>query len=190
MKLWSALWIPILAGCGFGRSFVAPDKDELVPGVTTEEQVRTRMGPPILVDSLVLDGNSYAQWTYTYGSRSSSSAHVAGTMPLRGMNILFRSGILTGYNAWSSYKESSTDFDEGKVESLSKGSMTRGDVVALLGPPSGVYAHPLVKSPTQAGLTYTYMHLTKGRTYTKHLLVVLDAQDRVVDVQYNAQGSR
>ena len=181
--------ILVLAGCTFGRSFDVPPDEQLVLGRTTDSELRARLGAPVTMERVGWNEHALTAWTYFQGSRNGVSAsHAAGTTPTRGLTLYFLKGLLVGYDRWSSFKEGHTDFDDGQIGGLLQGASTKKDVTDRLGPATGRYGYPMLRTPSHDGLTWTYLHLEGARIFRKHVVLTVDADGRIVDLEYRSIG--
>jgi hypothetical protein len=180
-----------LVGCGASREFVRPTPDALVLGQTTYRDVVARLGPPSREGSA--SAGELALKTVSY-RHSTGRATASGLVPGRSMTFYFRNDLLVGQQFVSSLPEDHTDFDDTKLKAIRLGVTTRGQVIQLLGPPSGSFLYPLAKRSADSGLGYAYAQrrVRGGNLYehVKDLRVSLDQNDVVNDVKFTASGQR
>jgi hypothetical protein len=177
----------ITAGCTGGREFTRPPSDALTLGTTTETEVRQRLGEPRRKGTSMRNGVTITTLAYGY----SLAMPYVDDVKTRGMGFYFLNGVLVGYDFTSSFPEDKTRFDDGKVPQIERGRSTRQDVVALLGQPSGMYAHPLIKDKESTGLVYLFVDTDRHpfvvgvKQRRKLLIVTCDGQGVVTDVAYS-----
>jgi hypothetical protein len=186
------LFVLMLAagGCA-GRDFVRPPAGSLVTGKMTEAEVRQRFGDPYREGTSVKNGETMKTLAYAYASGAASLA--GGITPSRTQGFYFWKGVMVGHEFASSYPEDSTDFDVSKAQQIRKGQ-PESAVTALLGPPHGAYAYPLVPDQADRGLVYLYGQ-TRGsafnlKMYQQLLVVTVGADGVVKDVQLTTNGER
>jgi hypothetical protein len=181
-----------LAGCA-GTNFVRPEPSSFMLGKTTQQEVTQRMGKAYRVGTLQKNGQTLQTASYAYASVGGEALYT-GVTGARSQGFYFLDGALVGTEFSSSFKADGTDFDESKVGKLEKGKSTRSDVLALFGPAGGDYMAPLITSPQDRALVYTYFQ-SKGsafnmRFYKKVLVISYDASGVVTDIQYTAEGNK
>ncbi len=174
-----------------GRDFVRPASGSLVIGQTTESEVLARYGKPWSTGSQQRDGQMVDMVAYSYSS--TEEAVVGGATPARALICHFVDRSLVGYEFVSSYPKDHTSFDPGKRRDIEVGASTRDDVIAVMGPPNGEFARPLIDAPAERALVYSYSHtqvsvgfmemdVHQGATMLK---VLLSADGVVQDVEYS-----
>lgn len=169
-------------------SITRPTSAEFVLGVTTKEYCLDRFGDTSARDIIYLDGGTQDAGDVTslayFGRwRLFANSVRSGVTTRRYLGLQFNNGLLLKYRFLSTYKEDSTDFDETKAEKIEKGKTTLGEVLELLGEPSGMAAYPSAKHKGDTRLLYEYgEHDTDARTMLKkELQIDLDANDVVRD---------
>jgi len=176
----------VAAGCA-GKDFTRPAPESLVLGRTTYGEINGRFGSPYREGTLVKNDRMVYS---TVGGEPVA----AGVTPARGIDFFFLDEMLVGHQFASSFKVDHTDFDDQKAPGIRKGESTRGDVVSLLGPPSGVQIYPLVAGKDDTGLLWTYVQVrTTGlslKIYQKQLTVTVNSTGVVTDVQLTISGER
>ena len=183
----------LLAGCA-GKNFERPPLESFVLGKTTKEDVIAKLGKPLRVGKLNVNGVELESNTYAYASMGSEAAH-PGVTPGRGEDFFYDDhSVLVGTVFRSSFKADGTDFDETKIAQITKGRSTRVDVVQLMGPPHGEYIYPLIKGRNDHALVYSYNQVSgsafKMKVYVKLLVVSYDTAGVVTDVEYTASGEK
>jgi hypothetical protein len=91
---------------------------------------------------------------------------------------------LVAFTGTSSFKADATGFDESKVATIKPWQSLRADVIAALGPPSGVAVYPAVPQEDQEVLIYRDFEWDtwKGQYGSKSLFVVVNVLGLVEDV--------
>ncbi|MDJ0947147.1 MAG: hypothetical protein QNJ30_27150 [Kiloniellales bacterium] len=186
-------FVSLLTACtaSSGRDFVRPARGSLVIGQTTESEVLARYGKPWSTGSQQRDGRMVDMIVYSYSS--TEEAVVGGATPARVLVCHFVERGLVGYEFVSSYPVDHTSFDPGKRRDIEVGESTREDVIAMMGPPNGELARPLIDAPAERALVYSYSHtqvsvgflemdVHQGATV---LQVLLGADGVVQDVKYS-----
>lgn len=190
---WALGTLFLIAGCAAGRDFVRPDEGALVIGRTTYKDIFLKYGTPVQEGTAMVNDQVVKIVDYLYSSPGGTPV-AEGVTPARRMGLYFVNDVLVGHSFTSSFKDDNTDFDESKVKLIRKGETTGKEVLTLLGRPSGVYTHPLVKEKDAKGLVYTYGQARgEGFTlkgYQKVLIVTVDSKDVVTDVQFTTAGQR
>ena len=182
----------LMSGCA-GSNFVRPEPGKFVLGKTTENELSKALGKPYRVGTVEKNGKTIKSLAYAYANVGGETQH-KGVTGARSEGFYFFEGKLVGTEFSSSFKEDGTDFDETKAAKIEKGKSTRADVIQMLGPSGGEYMAPLIASPTDRALVYTYTQ-AKGsafnmRIYTKTLVVSYEPGGVVTDSQYTAVGTK
>ena len=182
----------LVAGCA-GTNFVRPDAESLRNGQTTMPQAMQRLGTPRSDGTVVKNGKTLKTLNYAYAATTGTPLY-SGVVAARALTLYFDGDTLVGHEFVSSWAEDGTDFDEAKVASIQKGKTTRGEVVAVVGKPSGAYAPPLVKAPATDSAVYVYSQATRDglslRFYRKVLVVAFDDKGIVSDVEFASSGTK
>ena len=183
----SLLVVPLLAACA-GTDFVRMRDDSLELGKTTYQSVQDRMGSSGKEGVVSINGKQYKTLNYTFASVGGEALH-SDVTPARGQTFYFMDRILVGHEFLSSFKSDNTDFDDGKVSSIKKGISTRADVLSLLGTPAGQFIYPIAKNRDGEILLYLYSETSGSafnmKMYLKRLAIELDAQGKVVEVNFS-----
>jgi len=141
---------------------------------------------PLAEDALRMASYAYA----TAGGDPLAS----GVTPARSIDFAFLDQVLVSYQFVSSFKADHTDFDENKVATIKKGVTTRDEVVALLGPPTGMQIYPMVAGKDDTGLGWSYAQVRGSafslKVYQKTVVVSVNPAGVVTDVQLTASGER
>lgn len=97
--------------------------------------------------------------------------------------LAFWNDRLYFHNFVSSVENESTNFDEGKITQIRRGATTYGDLVALLGNPSGLGVYPAVANPGNRLAVYQFLQINRqNRTIqSKRFDVLIDSRDIVVE---------
>jgi hypothetical protein len=182
-----------LLGCA-GKDFVRPDASTLKIGQTTYAQATATYGKPFAEGSMTKNDKTVKNVSYAYASFGGKPVK-EGVVPARAMGLYFYDETLVGYEFMSSWAEDNTDFDEGKTSQIVKGTTTQGDLLQLLGKPSGYAIYPMIKAATDRAAVYTYMEVSGGpftgrKTYRKVLVVTFDDKGIVTDVDFSATGTK
>lgn len=182
----------VAAGCA-GKDFARPAAESLVLGRTTYGEINGRFGSPYREGTLVKNGKTVRTAAYVYSTVGGEPV-ATGVTPARGIDFFFLDEVLVGHQFASSFKIDHTDFDDQKAPGIKKGESTHGDVVSLLGAPSGVQIYPLVAGKDDTALVWTYVQVrTAGlslKIYQKQLIVSVDPAGVVTDVQLTVSGER
>jgi hypothetical protein len=205
------VWLALTAaGClPTGRQFVRPTPATFRLGESTVEDVKRVLGEPADQRSWSRNSNVLAdpptplptlfgpasvtgtirEMRYAYAFRLGEATRY-GVQPSRSLNVWFWNDRLIGYRATSSFKEDSTDFDESKVHDVTAWKTLRGEVVALMGPPSGVAGYPLTRHEDQQILIYEGFEwdTSKNESRFKTLHVLVNALGVVEDVRFDASS--
>jgi hypothetical protein len=105
------------------------------------------------------------------------------------MAFYFVGGALVGYEAISTFRADSSDFDDTRVSDIARGVTTEAQLGTLVGRPSGMYIHPLTRVPGERILVYAYAQKRGARPLArKQLLITVDAGGIVRDVQFEKTG--
>ena len=119
---------------------------------------------------------------------------MSGVTPARSIDFAFLDQVLVSYQFTSSFKADHTDFDENKVPSIKKGVTARDEVIALLGPPTGMQIYPMVPGKDDTGLGWSYSQVRGSalslKIYQKALVVSVALAGVVTDVQLTVSGER
>jgi hypothetical protein len=190
---WVLVGIVLVAvGCA-GKDFTRPAPESLVLGRTTYGEINGRFGSPYREGTLVKNDRTVRTAAYVYSTVGGEPV-AAGVTPARGIDFFFLDEVLVGHQFASSFKADHTDFDDEKAPGIRKGESTRGDVVSLLGSPSGVQIYPLVAGKDDTGLVWTYVQVrTTGlsfKIYQKQLNVTVNPTGVVTDVTLTVSGER
>lgn len=189
------LFLLVVNGCtsaSVGRDFARPEEGTLVLGKTTEQQVRARYGEPHSTGSGVYNEQTVSTLTYTYSSTDGDPL-VGGITPARALSCHFHDGTLAGYEFVSSFRKDHTSFDQTRREQIEIGVSREEDVVRIMGPPNGEHQQPLIDSPHEKALVYSYSQtLVKGDIFNleahhglKQMTVLLDGNGVVQDLKFS-----
>lgn len=218
MRLLNRFIIPglalLLSACmtPTGRDFQRADKAEILPGRSTEADIRRQFGDPLEVKRFTtpqgvegggnvegspfevagVEGN-YALLIYVF-SENVNAAGWRGSREYyqRTAVFLFWDGVLIDYNISSSFPEDSTAFEAARLQDIEKGKSIEAQVVSLLGQPSGVAIYPAVRDPGARLLHYGHGVVRVGlfisdQTLTSRTADVLIGPDgRTVDYRYQS----
>jgi outer membrane protein assembly factor BamE (lipoprotein component of BamABCDE complex) len=182
----------VLGGCA-GTDFKRPDSKSLTLGHSTTRDVMAIMGEPRQTSEGLKNEQKVKSLHYAY-AKSSGSAKYSGVTPAKVMLFTTSENVLVGQEFLSSFQEDATDFDDSKVQQISKGKTSKGDVVQLLGKPNGEAIYPMIKNKEDSAFVYSYSHV-KGsvfnmKFYKQALVVSFDKNGIVSDVEYTSQGEK
>jgi hypothetical protein len=180
----------VLAGCTAGRDFVRPASETLNLGQTTYSQVTQQLGEPRAIGNLHKNEKNIKTISYAYAASMDEPLEY-GVIPARSNQYFFLDDVLVGHQFLSSFKSDNSYFDESKIETIQKGKTSRAEVIQLLGPPTGFYVSPMVKSTAGVAIGYGYIAARRGpyssaRFARKSLLVSFDAKDLVSDTEFSS----
>jgi hypothetical protein len=176
-----------------GVNFERVNEDTISLGVSTYDDIVTRMGDSFEEDVYIKNNKQFKLIGYTYSSTGgvATSRRVIAT---RHHMFYFYQGILVGHEFISSWQEDHTNFDETKVEQIKKGEWTKEDVINLLGRPSGKLIYPLSKNKGTEKLLYSFY---EGRQYAytieffqKSLSIECDQTGTVTEIEYTETGNK
>ena len=198
-----------LSGCAppIGHDFVRPTPESVTLGATTEDEVRARYGKPHTERSW---GRQQAELAREVGTTLFGAARVSGTMselyyyysdragvaatqgvtPSKSVMFWFYNGRLSGWQSSSSFRADSSSFDEKNVPQIQAWKSLRGDLISLLGPPSGMRMYPMVPGEDQQELTwYVYENDSSTRqTRIRRLSVLINGLGVVLDSRYEGSA--
>jgi len=174
-----------------GKDFVRPTEVSLVLGKTTMQEIRRQFGEPRQEASGIENGEAIKTFVYTYAA--GAGGLVGGVIPARAMVYSFYNDVLVAYQFNSSFLEDSTDFNEAKINQIKKGTTREGEVIDLIGKPSGRGIYPTADQDGKT-LGYTYTE-TRGPTfsmkmYQKILRINLNRDGIVTNVKFSSSGTR
>jgi len=184
----------LLAGCGAGRDFVRPSPETFKLGQTTYLQVVEQLGDPKKTGDVLKNGQTVKSITYVYAHSMGEPAE-SGVIPARALSYYFYDGKLVGEEFVSSFKSDSSNFDDTKIGTITKGKTTRAEAVQLLGRPSATYIPPMVKKTSGEAIGYIYS-TTRGGAFTgfkffrKVLIISFDDRSQVSDIDYESSGTQ
>ncbi len=180
--MWLGGLLALLAACTSGRDFDRPDEQKLRLGATSRAELVELLGPARHARVLTMNDAPMDWFAYSYGT--SDGARAIGFYMYR--------DVLVGHEFVSSLQSDSTNFNDSLTSRIQKGRSTRQDVIALLGPPSGEYVHPMVQAKDGRALVYLYRQVRIQQSmltaYEKKLVVTLDPAGTVTDVAFTTDG--
>jgi len=173
----------LAAACLLGADFSRPDPASFTLGQTTEAEVRARFGKPSGEQATRIGGKLVTTLRYAYAEARSIA------VPVRTMAYAFHEGRLVGFDYMSSFAADQTGFDELAAKRIKRGETTRGEVLDLVGKPSGQFIYPSTYANAPGRHADVYSHsrsekLSGGvtlETTTKVLTVVYDERDVVAE---------
>ena len=190
---WMALGLAVLAAGCAGTDFTRPAPETLVLGKTTYAEINARYGSPYREGSLLKNDKNVRQATYAYAATGGEPL-VSGVTAARAMTFSFLDQVLVGHEFTSSFKSDHTDFDTARVPQIKKGETTRAQVIALMGPPAGLWIHPMVKSQDDQGLVWIYGQTRASgfsiSVHQKVLVVAVSPTGVVTEVDLTVSGER
>ena len=159
----------LLAGCA-GRDFTRPAPESLVLGKTTYAEINGRFGSPYRESTVIKNEKTIRMASYAYAA-SAGEPLVGGVTPARGIDFGF----------------------VDQVPSIKKGVTTRDEVIALLGPPTGVQTYPMIAGKEDTGLGWMYTQVKGGfgiKIHQKTVVISVNPAGVVTDVQLTVSGER
>jgi|APFre7841882630_1041343.scaffolds.fasta_scaffold01392_9 hypothetical protein len=183
----------VIACATFGRDFDRPHPKTLELGTTNYQQIIQRLGEPQTKGQSSYNGKVVESITYTFSDGAAKSSD--NIIPTRTMVFHFFENLLVGYAFVSSFPQDKTDFDESKVNAITKDQSTVDQVVALLGEPSGKMSWPVVKNNEERAVMYLYaqvreVSLGKINAHSKVLTVTHNKRGLVTNVEFVMQGEK
>jgi outer membrane protein assembly factor BamE (lipoprotein component of BamABCDE complex) len=183
-----------LIGCA-GVNFKRPDPSSLKLGKTTTAEVVAVMGPPARTSETTKNTHLMKNLSYSYAETAITAART-DVITARGITLSTFNDILVSQQFRSTFKEDTTDFDETKVPQIIKGKTTRSEVIALLGNPSGEAIYPIIKTPGEVAVKYSYIQVRRPLfvgpliIYSKDLTLSLDSFNVVSDIELTISGEK
>ncbi len=188
-----------LAACQRGQNFARPAPDAFVLGKATQLEIMSSFGEPASrrtittsetarpesrtrFDAAAVPG-AYERLAYVHADRT-ATFWIGAPPTTKGIVFVFLNGTLISYDFVSNFDEDSSNFDESRIGALTKGTSTKADVVALLGPPTGRTAYPLIERAGDEMYRYGYTLTTRQQRYTKNLNLLFDDQGVLVDFRF------
>lgn len=181
-----------LAACvtTLGGDFDTQRLKALEPGRTDKAHLLAAIGETPDRSHLVLrqDGAGHPlaqpldleQLNYFYLDRAGQASGLEKE-PHRLAWVMFHGDQLVGYSISSTFASDSTDFAANAVQQLHRGQSTQDDVLALFGPPSGRFIHPIALTAGGTRWMYRVQWTAEHRLHIKTLRVDFDANRVVVD---------
>lgn len=189
-----------LSACGIGRDFPPPADADLRLGQTTIAEAVQRFGEPFrrtVVANSATGVNTAPGDERPTGLRPAmvdgvthalGYVYVADSASARSMLLTFWNDRLIFHNFVSSFANQSTDFDEAKISQIRRGATTYGNLVALLGRPSGLGVYPVVATRGSRLVVYQFSQINRQNhsVMYKRFEVLVDSRDIVVDYYLRA----
>jgi hypothetical protein len=197
----------IAGGCSSeGRDFARPPQGVLLLGTTTPSEIVAAFGEPAERfedpgDVVTLDAfdalkprpdglrraaakGNIERLRYSFTRAAMVSLGDRATARIRLLDLAFWNGKLVAYNFSSSFNEDSTDFDEARVQALTRGRTSAGDVLNLFGTPGGQGIYPTVARPGTRQYTWQFASAgpRRGQTTLKRLELLFGPTDRLEQV--------
>ena len=178
-----------LSGClSGGRNFARPAFENFELGKTSPTQIIQSVGQPTQVATTEKSGKVITRYYYhdSYATIIAPIIPASGTYAKREASFYFSDDVLIGYLYTSNYAGDSTDFDERKLDLLTKGKSTRQDIESLLGTPNGVILYPLADTAQETVLTYAYVYMQAYPTIkivSKTARISIDRGGVVADIK-------
>lgn len=174
-------------GCTSGRDFTRPAADSLSLGTVTRADILAAYGRPdrqltrVVAAPAADNGSSSAQapamgalTSLFYSYEEPLGVAWAGPPPHQKLlKFDFANDRLFSYSYLSNFERDSSDFDEAKMAALANGVTTKGDVLSLLGEPSGRAVFPALL-PGDERYVYQFVDATRGERLVKRLELVFD----------------
>lgn len=191
-KVWWALALAgAVGGCYTigGGDFVRPPQDQLQLGRSSDRNVLAAINGTGTITRVQRNGATIECHKFlNYGGEgwAIGRGSLAGGSVGHELSVCFTSGVLVGYVYSSNRSADATNFDVDKARTIEKGRMTGGQVIALLGKPSGSAIYPLADNRGGGELRYSFTGFegtVVGNRVSKDVTVVVDANDIVTDVQ-------
>jgi hypothetical protein len=188
----AVLALALLAtGCA-GRDFTRPPLESFTIGTSTEAEIRQRFGSPYREGTAVKNNETMKTLSYAYATTVTSAP--GGVVTARAQEFYLWRDVLIGHHFTSSFPADTTDFDGTKAQQIRKGETAEPAVVALLGPPHGIYRYPLIGDRDARAAVYLYEQ-TRGtafnlKLYRQILVVQYDAAGIVKEIEFTASGER
>ena len=187
-----AVSLLVLASCS-GTKFKIIPESQLNPGKDTYQGILGRLGAPDEDGIIIENGQTVKYLSYSY-AKASVPGVFGAPIPNRTQVFYFHENILVGYVHSTTEGEANTGFDSSKVEKIKEGETTIGQVVALLGPPSGEYAYPLIADKESKAKVYYYVQMTAGiisnSSFQQILTVIYDANGIVKRLIFTETGKK
>jgi hypothetical protein len=186
------LGVVFLAGCASteGRDFKNPGLGVLTIGRTSPPDVRAVYGEPF--SQSISSGASelppvfqpFKNMALLTGNRENLKYFYKRGPNYKSFTLLFVDGKLADYALRGNFPELSTDFDETKVPLLIKGKTKKSEVIALLGPPSGVSIFPAIPNRDETDFHYFYEGPTAPTKAYKSLDMGFDGDDTLLNFNF------
>lgn len=174
----------MLASC-VGKEFVPIANNELGLNQTTIEEVRARLGKPQSSARSLRHGKQIRTYVYTYGSMATAKGIIVGLPSSRTQVFRFSDGRLVGYEYSSNFSDDMTRFDDSAISLFDRGVTTRSDVLDALGEPVGESVFPLVDTPGDREVVYTFTWTDIDmKIHSKTLRVVFGPDDVAKQISY------
>jgi len=179
-----------------GHKFVRPAANQLVFGETTEQQVIDLEGAPTrlqLVSSHKLLQKKPFPIADIDGPESLlnyrfSTNPIGAPQTQEWAAYVFVRHRLCEWNFESDEPALSTDFDLGRARALHRG-MSRDDVRALMGEPTGRGVYPCVPQAGSEHWIYDYTRTTIWRTVSRTADILFDSSGRIADLRIYAHDT-
>lgn len=185
----SAVLVAFVAACS-GANINAVKPNEFTLGETSIADIRRQFGAPRSIEDEFQNDQEVSRHLYGYASLL-EAGHVPGVTPARRNVFHFHDGVLAAFKFESSFAEDPTDFDVAAADKIVKGSSTRADVEALMGPPNGQLIWPMIAQKDAIGLLYSYNHRLTGKGfYSQKVTVIVDSDGIVREVETEVKGTR
>jgi hypothetical protein len=196
----SGALVALLVACQtptIGTSFARPPPDSIHLGETTRAQIVATYGKPGEEQQLRTDGHVLNVITYYYGSRD-EAPRITGSLCIRQLNLALFNDVVVAEVFNSSCEADHTDFDDGRVAGISKGTTRCDDVLAALGRPASRSIYPAIANPGDQSIGYVFNVIGPGPVYSptvtyryaKRLEVTCGPDGVVRDVTFLEEGKR
>jgi len=197
----------LTAACAsHGKDFQRPDQTSLILEQTTKAEVIARFGQPKRRTAGDVNGWVSDKDNRPAGFRSATvegdierltySFFKSGPVGIvdysRRLSVGFWNDKLVFYEFSSSFPQDTTAFDENRAASFVRGKTTRDEAIGLLGRPGGEGVYPAVAKPGTRMISYLYFYveaLIGAKVIFKHLDLLFDSSDRLLEIYMSAQGT-
>lgn len=162
--------IALTTGCAGQQSFVKPAPDRLRLGVSSEAQIVAAVGKPTETSEAVVNGETVKFVAYRYRDGTDN----------RSVLYSLHNDKMVGEELDSNYDEDSTKFDTVAIRDVKVG-MSKEQVLAIMGKPSGHIQWPRIADKAGEGFVYTH-------TSSTYLVMVTSFITYLVYVDFDANG--
>jgi len=184
-------------GCATaGRDFSLGGVSQLTIGSTSEKDVITGFGEPLKRQDRSENNNQYQLLTYSYAKGTANSGKG------RHLTTEFKNGTLNAYLYHSALEGDNTDFNIDIVSKVKDKNLKVGDIVSLMGHPTGEVRFPSVLLKNELGtmseivpppdavsaILYMYFEVKREekilQRYVKLFIVYTGANGSVIETRF------